>query len=100
MIMLKKDSGPRFEFDEAKSRLNKRKHGIDFVEAQELWLDPDSTELPARDEGEPRWVLIGMMAGRHWAGFITYRKERVRIISVRRARPKEVSFYERQTHQR
>ena len=30
-----------FEFDERKSIANKRKHGIDFVEAQSLWDDPD-----------------------------------------------------------
>jgi uncharacterized DUF497 family protein len=30
---------PQFEFDERKSRLNKLKHGIDFVEAQALWED-------------------------------------------------------------
>ena len=30
---------PEFEFDDRKSRLNKLKHGIDFVEAQALWLD-------------------------------------------------------------
>lgn len=28
-----------FEFDERKSAANKAKHGIDFVEAQALWLD-------------------------------------------------------------
>ena len=32
-------AAPEFEFDERKSRLNKLKHGIDFVEAQALWLD-------------------------------------------------------------
>ena len=30
----------KFEFDETKSEANKRKHGIDFVEAQALWKDP------------------------------------------------------------
>lgn len=29
-----------FEFDEAKSRINLGKHGIDFDEAQKLWKDP------------------------------------------------------------
>jgi uncharacterized DUF497 family protein len=28
-----------FEFDEQKSRANKAKHGVDFVEAQALWVD-------------------------------------------------------------
>ncbi len=64
MIMLKEDSPPEFEFDEAKSRLNKLKHGIDFVEAQGIWLD-DWVEIRARDEQEPRWIVIGMMGGKH-----------------------------------
>lgn len=34
-----------FEFDEAKSRHNKKKHGIDFVEAQALWSDADRIEV-------------------------------------------------------
>ncbi|MDX9723869.1 MAG: BrnT family toxin, partial [Myxococcota bacterium] len=46
-----------FEFDEAKSHSNKAKHGIDFVEAQELWLDDQLVELQARSEDEPRFVV-------------------------------------------
>ncbi|WP_084173434.1 hypothetical protein [Phormidium tenue] len=33
-----------FEFDESKSRLNKLKHGVNFVEAQTLWQDNDRCE--------------------------------------------------------
>jgi hypothetical protein len=40
-----------FEFDPLKSAANKAKHGIDFIEAQALWSDPDRIELPgAADE--------------------------------------------------
>ena len=39
-----------FEFDEHKSQLNKDKHGLDFVEAQKLWNDPDLIEIPTRIE--------------------------------------------------
>jgi hypothetical protein len=48
----------RFEFDAAKSAANKAKHGIDFVEAQALWLDVDRLELPARPMNEPRALII------------------------------------------
>ena len=82
------------EFDEAKSQANKSKHGIDFVEAQALWLDEMLVEIPARTEDEPRFVVVGMISGRHWSAVITYRGERVRLISVRRARVEEVSIYE------
>ncbi|MDP2957340.1 MAG: hypothetical protein Q8N53_13025, partial [Longimicrobiales bacterium] len=39
---------PDFEFDEAKSRMNLEKHGIDFEQAKALWLDPKRREVPAR----------------------------------------------------
>jgi uncharacterized DUF497 family protein len=83
-----------FEFDEEKSRTNKAKHGIDFVEAQSLWLDEMFVEIPARTEDEPRFLVVGMISGKHWSAVITYRGEIVRIISVRRARVEEVEIYE------
>jgi uncharacterized protein len=83
-----------FEFDEAKSQANNRKHGIDFVEAQVLWLDEMLVEIPARTEDEPRFVVVGMIWGKHWSAVITYCGERVRLISVRRARAEEVAIYE------
>ena len=83
-----------FEFDEAKSQANKSKHGIDFVEAQALWLDEAFVEIPARTEDEPRFVVVGMISGKHWSAVITYRGERVRLISVRRSRVEEVEIYE------
>ena len=83
-----------FEFDPRKSAANKRKHGIDFVAAQALWDDPDQMEIPARTEDEPRFLVIGMIAGKHWSGVITYRDDRIRIISARRSRKEEVEIYE------
>lgn len=83
-----------FEFDRRKSASNARKHGIDFVAAQELWQDPDLVEVPARTVDEPRAVVIGRIAGRHWSAVITLREGRTRIISVRRAREKEIEIYE------
>jgi uncharacterized protein len=83
-----------FEFDPAKSETNRAKHGIDFVEAQCLWDDPMLLEVPARTDDEPRYLVIGVIAGKHWSAVITYRKSNVRLISVRRARTEEVAFYE------
>ena len=37
-----------FEFDPNKSQSNKNKHGIDFIEAQALWLDAQKVEIPAQ----------------------------------------------------
>ena len=83
-----------FEFDPNKSVANKKKHGIDFVEAQGIWDDPDRLEVPARMQGEKRFVLIGKIAGMHWSAVFTPRAENFRIISVRRARKQEVEAYE------
>jgi uncharacterized DUF497 family protein len=68
--------------------------GIDFIDAQWLWNDPDLLEIPARLRGEPRYLVIGRIAGKCWSGVITYRQEHIRIISVRRSRTEEVDLYE------
>jgi uncharacterized protein len=83
-----------FEFDPLKSASNREKHGVDFVQAQELWQDPMRIEVPARTAGEPRWLVVGRMGGRHWSAVVTYREDRIRIISVRRARDEEIEIYE------
>ena len=83
-----------FEFDESKSQANAVKHGIDFVAAQDLWLDELLIEIPARTTDEPRWLVVGMIAAKHYSAVITYRDQRVRIISVRRSRVEEVGVYE------
>ena len=83
-----------FEFDPAKSAANEAEHGIDFAAAQALWEDPDVIEIPARTPDEPRWVVVGRIGGVHWSAIITRREERTRIISVRRSRREEVSWYE------
>jgi len=85
----------KFEFDLNKSYSNKEKHGIDFVEAQALWNDPDLLEIPAKNmEDENRYLLIGKIEKKHWSAVVTYRNDSVRIISVRRSRGKEVVCYE------
>ena len=84
----------KFQFDRRKSASNRTKHGIDFVEAQRLWDDPDLLEIPARTEDEPRFLVIGRIDGRCWSGVITYRGGGIRIISVRRSRREEVALYE------
>lgn len=83
-----------FEFDPNKSQANKNKHGIDFIEAQALWLDFQKVEIPAQTKNELRFVVIGKMVGKHWSAVITYREANIRIISVRCSRPEEVKIYE------
>ena len=83
-----------FEFDRAKSAANKAKHGIDFEDAPELWKDPDRAFAPALVGPEPRLVAIGKIGDKVWTAIFTWRGDRVRIVSVRRARTNEVERYE------
>ncbi|MBP3193491.1 BrnT family toxin [Natronogracilivirga saccharolytica] len=83
-----------FEFDENKSRANREKHGIDFYQALDLWKDPDVLEIPAITSDEPRFLIIGKLDQKIWSAVITYRKNNIRIISVRRARKEEIELYE------
>ena len=83
-----------FEFDDSKSQSNLAKHGINFLDAQQLWADPDRVEIPAQLEDEPRFLIIGTIAQKCWSVIITYRDNKIRIISVRRSRKEEVAIYE------
>ena len=83
-----------FEFDESKSQSNLSKHGISFVDAQLLWNDPRLLEIPVKTEDEPRYLVIGLVNGKHWSAVLTYRGVKIRLISVRRSRSEEVTLYE------
>ena len=83
-----------FEFDPAKSKANLAKQGIDFVDSQALWSDPDLLAIPARTTDEPRLLVIAQIHGKHWSAVITHRGQAIRLISVRRSRPEEIQLYE------
>jgi hypothetical protein len=83
-----------FEYDETKSKRNKEKHEIDFVEVQQLWGDRERIEIPLKTKDEPRYVVIGKISEKHWSVIITYRENKIRIISARRSRKEEIEFYE------
>jgi len=73
---------------------NLLKHGINFVDAQDLWNDPSLLEIPAKTEDEPRYLMIRLINEKHWSAVITYRGAVIRLISVRRSRTEEVALYE------
>jgi uncharacterized protein len=82
-----------FEFDQAKSDANRLKHGIDFVQAQELWKDLYALQIQAKSDTEPRFALIASMQGKVWSVFFTERNSKIRIISARRSRTNEEDLY-------
>ncbi len=85
----------RFEWDDVKDTANYAKHGITFLEASAVFLDPHSIEEDStRPEfGEERRKAIGSVGGRVVALIYTLRNDRRRLISARRARPNERREY-------
>jgi uncharacterized DUF497 family protein len=95
----------RFEWDEVKNRSNQRKHdGVSFEEASQVFHDPLHLSVQDRVEnGEPRWQTFGLVRGFMIlvvAHTITEQDaeglpvEVIRIISARRATPRERKRYE------
>ncbi len=82
-----------FEFDLVKSESNQQKHGIDFVVAQQLWLDHNAMVFPVSHPVENRFILLANFRGKLWTTVFTLRENRTRIISVRRARINEERHY-------
>ena len=83
-----------FEFDKKKSIVNRSKHGIDFIEAQRIWNDPERVEIPARNMDEALYMVIGRIRKEIWTAIYTVRNKNIRIISVRKARDNEKEIYE------
>jgi len=83
----------KFEFDPNKSASNKIKHGIDFEEAQKLWIDSRRIEIEAKTLGESRKLIIAMLNDEIWSAIFTLRKDAIRIISVRKSRKNEKEIY-------
>ncbi len=86
----------KFAWDEDKSKINKAKHGIDFESAKNLWLDEDRVEIHAPHPIENRSIIIAKYQHKLWAVIYTIRDDTIRIISVRRARKREVNLYEKE----
>jgi len=84
----------KYEYDNKKSLSNKQKHGIDFEEAKLLWDDDKMVEIRTPYEDEERFINIGKISPRVYAVVTTLRGEKIRIISARRARKKEIEIYE------
>ena len=96
--------GIRFEWDETKNLSNRRKHGVSFEEASQVFSDPLYVSVQDRVEGgELRWQTLGLVEGVLLLAVAhTVREERddgilvdvIRIISARPATRKERRRYE------
>ncbi len=74
----------RFEWDEEKNRINKRKHKVSFQEAQYAFLDPDRiiAEDRQHSDDEKRYYCFGEVKGGVLTVRFTYRKNKIRIIGA------------------
>ena len=85
----------KYEYNNNKSLSDKQKHGIDFKEAKLLWNDDRMVEILTSYEDEERFINIGKIKNKFYTVAATIReKEKIRIISARRARKKEIEIYE------
>ena len=84
-------------FDPKKNAINLRKHGVSLVEGDGVLNDPLALTLEDDSaQGEQRFVSIGMNTfGQVMVVVYTYEGENIRLISVRRAEPKERRAYEK-----
>jgi len=80
------------EWNEEKAASNRRKHGIDFDEAVEVFYGAFLLRRSDRKE-EERWLAIGETEGRVITVVFTWRGDALRIISARRARRNERRAY-------
>ena len=83
-----------FEYDLRKSLANLKKHGIDFEESKALWEDQNTLVYKSTYADEIRFLTIGRINDKYWSAISTIRRDKIRIISVRRSRKKEIQLYE------
>jgi len=75
---------PSFEWDPAKDRLNRLKHGVSFMAAQAAFFDPRRVIAEDLDHSgaERRYFCFGMVAGGVMTVRFTYRAGRIRIFGA------------------
>ncbi len=86
-----------FEWDEVKAKANFKKHKVSFEEGKTIFNDPLLFTFPDNKHSadEERYVNVGLSAnGRILILTHTERQGKIRIISCRKATPRERSFYE------
>lgn len=84
----------RFEWDNKKAAKNLRKHGVDFADAATVFYDEMAVTIRDEVTEEERFVTLGMDAlGRILVVVYSWRSDRIRIISARKATPGERHLY-------
>ena len=87
----------KFQFDPAKAKSNLKKHKVSFADAESVFYDPLTihTEDPYTESEEERFIAVGMGNVSHiFVVVYTFRGDKIRLISARRATRREVREYE------
>ena len=83
-----------FVWDEAKRRLNLRKHGIDFADADKIFRGVTFTAEDTREDyDEQRFLTLGLLEDQVVSVAHTEQGEEIRVISIRKATKHEAHFY-------
>jgi len=89
----------RFEWDDQKNRLNRKKHGIWFEEAEQVFDDPEGIRYYDNDHStkEDRFLLVGYSGSGRMLVVVHCERghDVIRIISARKATKKEMRVYEK-----
>ncbi len=91
-----------FEWDDDKAQSNQNKHGVSFEEAATILNDPMIASVfdPDHSEDEERFISIGLSVQNHLLVVVhTFREERIRLISCRKATNAERKVYENQSQE-
>ena len=87
-----------FEWDDNKEQINIKKHGMDFETASRIFLDENRLEIydDLHSDYEDRYITIGLIDTVMYVATVIYTErgnDVVRIISARKATPKERRKY-------
>jgi uncharacterized DUF497 family protein len=88
----------RYQWDKNKADQNVRKHGVYFADAVSVFADDLALTIEDVCSGERRWVTLGRdLFGRTLVVVYSWRGDEIRIISARKADPKERRQYGKRT---
>jgi len=84
-----------YEWDQNKREINLIKHGLDFIISYKIYESDEKLTMPSDYKNEQRWVDIAPVGEELLVLTMvyTYREERVRIISLRKASKEERRLY-------
>lgn len=87
------------DFDPIKSEKNREERGLPFTLVQELeWSCALFWPDTRKEYGEPRWAALVPLADRLYFVCYTWRRRKMRVISLRKANNREIDRYEQEVY--